>query len=48
MSVKTNPSLQHHTDGLDIRLKETISLYNSIQNMKDVKIFYNHEAKKYT
>ena len=40
------PSLRE-SDALDIRLKEINSFNISIQNMKDIKIFYNHEAKKY-
>ena len=32
---------------LDLRLKEINSFNNSIQNIKDIQNFYNHEAKKY-
>ena len=35
------------SDNLDLRLKEKNSFNNSIQNIKDIQIFYNHEAKKY-
>ena len=36
MREKLNPSLQHHTDGLDMRFKEINSFNNSIQNIKDI------------
>ena len=37
-----------HPDGLDIRLDEINSFFNSFQNIKDIiKLFHNHEAKKY-
>ena len=39
------PSLRE-SDALDIRLKEINSFNNSIQNIKDIQVFYNHEAKK--
>ena len=39
MSEKIYPTLQHLPDGLDKRLKEIDSLRNSIQNLKDIKIF---------
>ena len=32
---------------LDLRLKEINSFKNSVQNIKDIQNFYNHEAKKY-
>ena len=32
---------------LDLRLKEINSFNNSIQNIKDIQNFYNHECKKY-
>ena len=35
------------SDNLDMRLKEINSFNNSIQNIKDIQNFYNHEAKKY-
>ena len=35
------------SDNLDLRLKEINSFNNSIQNIKDIQNFYNHEAKKY-
>ena len=35
------------SDNLDLRLKEINSFNNSIQNIKDIQKFYNHEAKKY-
>ena len=49
MSEKLYPSLRK-SDALDkgslnIRLKEIKSFNNSIQNTKDVKSFYNLEAK---
>ena len=52
MSEKLYPCLQpSDTEGasrnLDLRLKEIISFNISIQNIKDIKNFYNHEAKKY-
>ena len=49
MSEKFYPCLQQNQnpDNLDLRLKEIKSSNNSIQNMKDYKNFYNHEAKKY-
>ena len=46
MSEKLYPCLQR-SDSLDLRLKEINSFKNSIQNMKDIQNFYNHEAKKY-
>ena len=46
MSEKLYPCLQP-SDSLDLRLKETNSFNNSIQNMKDIQNFYNHEARKY-
>ena len=35
------------SDNLDLRLKEINSFNNSIQNIKDIQSFYNHEAKKF-
>ena len=46
MSEKLYPCLQQDQN-LDLRLKEIKSFNNSIQNIKDVQNFYNHEAKKY-
>ena len=46
MSEKLYPCLQP-SDSLDLRLKEINSLNNSIQNIKDIQKFHNHEAKKY-
>ena len=46
MSENLYPSLRE-SDSLDMRLKEISSFNNSIQNMKDIEILYNHEAKKY-
>ena len=46
MSEKLYPCLQP-SDSLDLRLKEINSFKNSIQNIKDIQNFYNHEAKKY-
>ena len=46
MSEKLYPCLQP-SDSLDLRLKEINSFNNSIQNIKDIQKFYNHEAKKY-
>ena len=40
------PCLQP-SDSLDLRLKERNILNKSIQNIKDIQNFYNHEAKKY-
>ena len=45
MSEKLYPCLQP-SDSLDLRLKEINSFNNSIQNIKDIQNFYNHEAKK--
>ena len=49
MSEKLYPCLQQNQnpDSLDLRLKEINSFNNSIQNIKDLQNFYNHEAKKY-
>ena len=51
MSEKLYPSLQPQADSLEqhlnLRLEEINSFNNSIQNIKDSKNFYNHEAKKY-
>ena len=49
MSGKVYPCLQQNQnpDSLDLRLKEINSFNNSIQNIKDMKNFYNHEVKKY-
>ena len=44
--AKLYPCLRE-TDNLDMRLKEINSFINSIQNIKDIQNFYNHEAKKY-
>ena len=46
MSEKLYPCLRE-SDNLDLRLKEINSFNNSIQNIKDIQKFYNHEAKKY-
>ena len=46
MREKLYPCLQP-SDSLDLRLKEIDSFNNSIQNIKDIKKFYYHEAKKY-
>ena len=46
MSEKLFPCLQP-SDSLDLRLKEISSFNNSIQNIKDIQNFNNHEAKKY-
>ena len=46
MSEKLYPCLQP-SDSLDLRLKEINSFNISIQNIKDIRNFYNHEAKKY-
>ena len=45
MSEKLYPSLRE--DALDMRLKEISSFSISIQNIKDIKLFHIHEAKKY-
>ena len=47
MSEKLYSCLQQHPDSLDLRLKEINSFNNSVRNIKDIKNFYNHEAKKY-
>ena len=49
MSKKLYPCLQQNQnpDSLDLRLKEINSFINSIQNIKDIQNFCNHEAKKY-
>ena len=51
MNEKLYPSLQPLVDSLEqhlnLRLKEINSFNNSIQNIKDIKNFCNHEAKKY-
>ena len=44
--AKLYPSLRE-SDALDIRLKEVKIFNNSIQNIKDIRICYNHEAKEY-
>ena len=46
MSEKLYPCLQQDQN-LDLRLKETNSFNNSIQNINEIQTFYNHEAKKY-
>ena len=46
MSEKLYPCLRE-SDNLDMRLKEINSFNNSIQKIKDIQSFYNHEAKKY-
>ena len=46
MSEKLYPCLQP-SDSLELRLKEINNFNNSIQNIKDIQNFYNHEAKKY-
>ena len=51
MSEKLYPSLQPQADSLEqhlnLRLKDINSFNISIQKIKDIEIFYNHEAKKY-
>ena len=49
MSEKLYSCLQQNQnpDSLDLRLKEKNSFNNSIQKIKDIQIFFNHEAKKY-
>ena len=51
MSEKLYPCLLESDNldkgSLDMRLKEINSFNNSIQNIKDIQNFYNHEAKKY-
>ena len=44
--AKLYPSLRE-SDALQIRLKEIDYFIISIQNMKGIQNFYNHEAKKY-
>ena len=44
--AKLYPCLRE-SDNLDLRLKEINSFNNSIQNIKDIQNFYNHEGKKY-
>ena len=46
MSEKLYPCLQQDQN-LDLRLKEMNSFNISIQNIKGIQNFYNHEAKKY-
>ena len=46
MSEKLYPCLQQDQN-LDLGLKEINSFNNSIQNIKDIQNFCNHEAKKY-
>ena len=46
MSEKLYPCLRE-SDSLDFRLKEINSFIISIQNIKDIQNFYNHECKKY-
>ena len=46
MSENLYPCLQQDQN-LDLRLKEINSFDNSIQNIKDIQNFYNHEAEKY-
>ena len=46
MSEKLYPCLRE-SDNLDMQLKEINSFNNSIQNIKVIQNFYNHEAKKY-
>ena len=46
MSEKLYPCLQQDRN-LDLRLKEINRFNNSIQNIKDIQNFYNHEAKRY-
>ena len=46
MSEKLYPCLQQDQN-LDLRLKEINSFNNSIQNIKGIQTFYNHDAKKY-
>ena len=36
MSENLYPSLQHHKDGLDMRLKEINSFNNLIENIQDI------------
>ena len=51
MSEKLYPCLRESDSfdkgSLDMRLKEINCFNNSIQNMKDIENFYNHEAEKY-
>ena len=44
--AKLYPSLRE-SDSLDFRIKEMNSFNISIQNINDIKTFYNHECKKY-
>ena len=46
MSKKLYPNLRE-SDSLDMRLKEINSFNNSIQIIKDIQIFYNHEVKNF-
>ena len=46
MREKLYPWLQQDQN-LDLRLKDINCFNNSIQNIKDIQNFYNHEAKKY-
>ena len=48
MSEKLYPCLQQNQnpDSLDLRLKDINSFNNSIQNIKDIQNFCNHEAKQ--
>ena len=49
MSEKLYPCLQQNQnpDSLNLRIKETNSFNNSIQNIKGIENFCHHEAKKY-
>ena len=44
--AKLYPNLRE-SDSLDFRIKEINSFNNSIQNIKDIQNFYNHECKKF-
>ena len=46
MSKKLYPNLRE-SDSLDMRLKEINIFNNSVQNIKDIQNFYNHEAKNF-
>ena len=45
MSEILYPKLRE-SDASNIRLEELNSFSNSFQNIKDIRNFYNHEAKK--
>ena len=44
--AKLYPTLRE-SDGLDMRLIKINGFNNSIQNMKDIQNFHNHETEKY-